>query len=62
MSHTLTQPEEVELFWKEIEQGNVTSGLHENKTERKREGWQSDSASAYRVVSNPRQGGASSRC
>lgn len=62
MGHTLTQPEEVELFWKEIEQGNITAGLHENNTERKGEGRQSDSASAYWVVSKPQQKGTGSRC
>jgi hypothetical protein len=62
MGHTLTQPEEVELFWKEIEQGNITPGLQENKTERTQDGWQSDSSSAYWLASKPQQQGTDSRC
>jgi hypothetical protein len=62
MSHTLTQPEEVEQVWKEVEREYMTPGMPENKTECVREGWHGDSALAYQVVFYPAHGGMSSRC
>lgn len=62
MSHTLTQPEEVEQIWKEMELGSMTPGVRENKTEYVREGSHDDSASAYQVVFYPAPGGISPRC
>lgn len=62
MSHTLTQPEEVEQIWKEMEQGNMTPDLHENNSESVRVVWGRSGGFAYQSVAKPACEGVNLRC
>jgi hypothetical protein len=62
MSHTLTQPEEVEQIWQEMALGNMTPGTCVNKTECMGEGCHGDSTPAYQMVFYLAHGGMSPRC
>lgn len=62
MSHTLTQPEEIEQVWKEMEQANQSFDPSEKETECAREARHGEPTPAYQAVINPLPVNASRRC